>query len=60
MGDPARNAGGTPDDWAGGGGGDGGSKKSACDGIFGLMLLIGLVQVAQLFGYLYLAAQVIT
>lgn len=54
MGDPSRNAGGTPDDWASG------SKKPGCDKIFGLIVLVGTVSAAQLVSYAYLIGQAIT
>jgi len=55
MPDPSKSAGGSPDDW--GAANDG---KDGCKGIFLIMLLVGVVQVAQLVGYLTLIGRVLS
>lgn len=52
MPDPSRSAGGTPDDWSN-------SKKGGCDKIFGLILLVGVVSLAQLIGVINLVTNLI-
>ena len=46
MPSPDRNAGGEPGDW---------DNKGGCKNLFGLMLVIGFVSVAQLLGIVNLA-----